>query len=173
MAGSVKALAPAHPSAIFVDVRVDSSPELHELAVEKGVTTFPTFIVERGDVRLAYVAAESAEKSLMTLIHEIEKNTGEDDVVAYQQWRRHGHRVSKRSEAMNDCGEDEDDEDEDDGMLWTWDVEAAGEGLRIEALGMAVALPFTNDDDFDDERPVGASVFVAILSQYPRWNAAL
>lgn len=157
MAGSIKALAPAHPAAIFINVRVDSSPELHELAVAKGVTSFPSFLVERGDVQVAFVAAETAEKNLLALIHEIEKNLGEHDGLSYQLWRRHENKLSKRGDAQksrNVSDDDDEDDEDDEGMLWTWDVEAAGEGLRIESLGMAVALPLTNDEDFDDERPV-------------------
>lgn len=169
MAGSVKALAPAHPAAIFIDVRVDSSPELHELAVAKGVTTFPSFLIERGDIQLAFVSAETAEKNLMALIQEIERNLGEHDVLSYQVWRRHENKLSKRGDAQksHNAGDDDDEEDEDEeGMLWTWDVEAAGEGLRIESLGMAVALPLINDEDFEDERPVRHQ---RLFAMQPSW----
>ncbi|KAJ8602501.1 hypothetical protein CTAYLR_001253 [Chrysophaeum taylorii] len=166
---SIAALAPTYASAIFVEVKVDADPALHDLAVSRGVEAFPTFTLDRGDDHLALVATNDKDegRSLATLIKHLEQHVSSHDHHAYSAWRRR-ERVLERgggTEALaalaarhdddDDDRDDDDDEDDDDENLWTWDPEASAEGLRIEGLGKVVALPLT--DDFDEERPVWES----------------
>uniref|UniRef100_A0A6S8D826 ubiquitinyl hydrolase 1 n=1 Tax=Aureoumbra lagunensis TaxID=44058 RepID=A0A6S8D826_9STRA len=168
---SVSALAPSYPSIIFINVRVDADPLLHEHAILYGVEHFPSFVIKRGDTKVSFIAVSSSDesKALVNLINQIENHLTEHDIAAYTAWRRRERFLVKQNTELdsNISGRQEtrleiireeddllDDEDEDDGeVLWTWDVDAAAEGLRIEALGTAVTLPL-NDDDLEDDKPV-------------------
>jgi hypothetical protein len=145
---AAEALAPAYPAAVFASCRVDADPGLHELAVARGVAHFPSFVLSRGEKKLAVVAASKSDeaRTIPALAAAIERELTDDDDHAYAAWRHHA--ASSRSDAPPAA-----DDDDDGDMLWTWDLEAAGDGLRVEALGATAVLPSRDDlDDLDDAR---------------------
>ena len=145
---AAEALAPAYPAAVFASCRVDADPGLHELAVARGVAHFPSFVLSRGDKKLAVVAASKSDeaRTIPALVAAIERELTDDDTHAYAAWRHHA--ASSRSDAPP-----ADDGDDGGDVLWTWDLEAAGDGLRVEALGATAVLPSRDDlDDLDDAR---------------------
>ncbi|KAH8067982.1 hypothetical protein JL721_7202 [Aureococcus anophagefferens] len=122
--------------------------DARSLAVARGVAHFPSFVLSRGEKKLAVVAASKSDeaRTIPALVAAIERELTDDARPRCSAWRHHA--ASSRSDAPP-----ADDGDDGGDVLWTWDLEAAGDGLRVEALGATAVLPSRDDlDDLDDAR---------------------